>query len=104
MPPHALRRAQGERVSNPRTTFATPPPLLGAPAGMWHGAARVTAAVGRVLLLPLVAAGGALAGLVLLVLLPICGITSIAEGVARAAGRRLRAGAHPLPPRILPYD
>ncbi len=44
----------------------------------------------RVLAAPLVLIGGALAGAVFLSLLPVCGIASIAEGVAREAWRFLR--------------
>lgn len=92
------------QAAHPRTTFAAPPSLVDEPERVRHEVARAAAAVGRLLLLPLVAVGGALAGLVLLILLPICGIASIAEALARAAWRRLCAGAHPMPPRAVPYD
>ncbi len=69
---------------SPRTTFAAPP----APEG--GGALRmrrfVTArwpALARVLLAPLVLAVAALAGVLFLILLPVCGIATIAEALAK---------------------
>lgn len=80
-----------------RTTFAgTPgrPGVAGAP--LRHRAARHGAALLRILVAPLVAVVAAAAGVVFVVLLPVCGIASIAEGIARSAWRFLR-GTPPHP-------
>ena len=49
-----------------------------------RGGARLLAALARIALAPLAAIAAGIAGAVFLVLLPICGIATIAEGVARA--------------------
>jgi hypothetical protein len=73
------------RIAQGRTSFAA--------VGIGHeieevdvrrGGARLVASLGRILLAPLAALAAALAGAVFLVLLPICGIATIAEGVARS--------------------
>ena len=80
-----------------RTTFAggpAAPPGGGAPVR--HGAAQTAKAVLRLLAAPLALAAAALAGLLFAVLLPICGIATISEGIARSAWRFARdAFAHP---------
>jgi hypothetical protein len=53
-------------------------------------AARLGAALGRLLLAPFALLAAAAAGLLFAVLLPICGIASIAEGIAKAAWRFVR--------------
>ncbi len=50
---------------------------------MRSNAAGQIAAVARIAALPFVALAAAVAGLLFLVLLPLCGIASIAEGMAR---------------------
>lgn len=52
--------------------------------------ARLVATLLRLLLAPLVALAAALSGALFVLLLPICGIASIAEGIARASWRQLR--------------
>ena len=52
--------------------------------------ARPLATLGRLLLAPFVAAAAALSGILFVVLLPVCGIASIAEGIARASWRWVR--------------
>lgn len=47
-------------------------------------AARRFAAIGRIAVAPLAVLAAALAGAVFVVLLPVCGIASIAEGIARS--------------------
>ncbi len=59
-----------------------------------HSAAQRGRVALRVLAAPLVLVAGALAGAVFLILLPVCGIASIAEGVAREAWRFLRVTLH----------
>jgi len=86
---------------HPRPTFAGLP----APDGHTAAPARRSAAPRRALLLrlllvPFAAVAAAVAGLVFAVLLPICGIATIAEGIARASLHAVRdAFAHdPHPP------
>jgi hypothetical protein len=55
-----------------------------------HSAACRGSIALRVLSAPLVVAAVALAGAIFLILLPVCGIASIAEGVAREGLRFLR--------------
>ena len=52
-----------------------------------EGGVRRVAAVGRMVVLTLRLIAAALAGAVFVVLLPICGIASIAEGIARSCWR-----------------
>lgn len=86
----------GPGGDGPRTPFA----LAGRRAedgsgDAGHSAARRTAGLARVALVPFVALGGAVAGLVFLVLLPICGIGTVAEAAARGAWAFVReACAH----------
>jgi hypothetical protein len=56
-----------------------------------HPAARGFVATARLVAAPLVAIAAALAGVVFVVLLPICGIASLAEGFAKAAWDATRA-------------
>lgn len=55
--------------------------------------ARPGATVARLLVTPFVAAAAALSGILFVVLLPVCGIASIAEGIARASWRWVRRAA-----------
>ena len=52
-------------------------------ADVRQGGARLLVALGRILLVPVAAMAAAVAGAVFVVLLPICGIATIAETVAR---------------------
>ncbi len=63
-------------------------------------AARPPVSALRLIVAPFVAIAAALAGLVFVVLLPICGIASIAEAVAQGSWRFLRDsfGREPHPP------
>lgn len=54
------------------------------------GRARRTAALARLLIAPLAVVAAALAGVIFVVLLPVCGIATIAEGLARASWRYVR--------------
>jgi hypothetical protein len=76
---------------HPRTPFASPPPRAsdGAPAVRSH-AARRWGRVGRLLVAPFAAALAALAGLAWVLLLPVCGIASIANAVAQASWAAVR--------------
>jgi len=72
------------RSVQPRTTFAAPP------ASRSGGAARVRpfaaarwSVAGRAILAPFALALAALAGILFAILLPICGIATIAEAVAK---------------------
>jgi len=86
---------------HPRPTFA------GLPAPEGHGAAPVRRSAAprrawllRLLLVPFAAVAAAVAGLVFAVLLPVCGIATIAEGIARASLHVVRdAFAHAPRPR-----
>jgi hypothetical protein len=80
-----------------RATFAAEPSRR-APerARPRHVATRVALATARLLVVPFAALAAALAGAVFVVLLPICGIASLAEDFARASWRIARAM---LPPR-----
>ncbi len=58
--------------------------------GLRRDGARPLAAIGRIVGAPFVLLGAALAGAVFVLLLPICGIASIAEGIARLCWRSFR--------------
>lgn len=79
---HAVLR----QPAQPRTTFA-PPDLRsrGERRGARQSAARWGRLVGRLLLAPFAALAAALAGVLFVLLLPVCGIASIAEAIARAS-------------------
>ncbi len=53
--------------------------------GLRRKIARPAGTLARLLAAPFVAAAAALSGLLFVILLPICGIASIAEGIARAS-------------------
>ena len=57
--------------------------------------ARQSVALARLVLAPFAAIGAALAGAIFLVLLPICGIASIAEALARICWNGARDGVPP---------
>lgn len=69
---------------SPRMTFAAPPALGdgGAPRVRRFVTARCPA-LARMLLAPLVLAVAAIAGVLFLILLPVCGIATIAEAVTK---------------------
>ncbi len=78
------------------------------PAGGRSGArrsvARRFAQVGWILLAPWAALAAALAGLVFVVLLPICGIASLAEGFSCACWRAARDAAFPRDRGMVSHD
>ncbi len=83
---------------HPRTTFAGgTPPAAGDAVAVRRSATAIVAAVVRLLFVPFAAAAAALAGLLFAVLLPICGIASIAEGIAKASSRFVRDAFVPAP-------
>jgi hypothetical protein len=86
-----------------RTTFAGGEPAPAASAGpVRQSAARPHALLARLLVAPFLVLAAAAAGLVFAVLLPICGIATIAESIAKAAWRFVRetfAHLPHLPPR-----
>ncbi len=72
------------RIVRPRMTFAAPPLVEGGAArDVRRFAARSLPFVGRVLLAPAVLVCAALAGMVFVILLPVCGIATIAEAMAK---------------------
>ncbi len=74
-----------------RMTFAearAPEPRR--PAPVRQSAARRSGAVLRLIVAPLALAAAALAGILFAVLLPICGIATISEGIAKGAWRIVR--------------
>jgi hypothetical protein len=74
-----------------RMTFAaTQAPSDGGTEPVRQSAARLGAALARLLLAPLALLAAAAAGLLFAVLLPICGIATIAEGIAKASWRFVR--------------
>jgi endonuclease/exonuclease/phosphatase (EEP) superfamily protein YafD len=80
-----------------RTTFAAPPPVEGGgPRDVRQGAARSWPVAVRVLLAPAVLACAGLAGAVFAILLPLCGIATIAEAVAKLGWKFVRGAlSHP---------
>lgn len=80
-----------------RTTFAAPPLVEGGGArDVRHVAARSWPVAVRVLLAPAVLACAALAGAVFAILLPLCGIATIAEAVAKRGWKFVRGAlSHP---------
>jgi hypothetical protein len=85
-----------------RTTFAAPPgPGPGGAVRMRPFAAARWSAAGRVILAPFALAFAALGGIVFVFLLPICGIATIAEAVAKGGWAFVRGAlSHPAEPRI----
>lgn len=91
------------QASVPRTPFAPPRARAGGGAspqrpvvaGGWALAARILVA-------PFAAALLAFAGLLYVLLLPVCGIASVANALARAAWSTLREGAGGVRPRASP--
>ena len=81
-----------------RTSFAALEAVSAAGAGpVRQSAARLGAALVRVLVAPFALLAAAAAGLLFAVLLPVCGIATIAEGIARAAWRFVRETFSHLP-------
>lgn len=91
------------RLAPPRSPFACPPPGAGgAEGGVRRSAAPHGGSIVRLAAAPFAALAAGLAGLLFVVLLPVCGIASIAGAVATAswtfvceafAGARRRAGS-----------
>lgn len=84
------------RFARGRRSFA---PERGAPRSERRGRGRTVAppaaGTARILSVPLAALLAAAAGLVFVVLLPICGIATLAEDVARGSWRAARSGLRP---------
>jgi hypothetical protein len=79
-----------------RTTLTgLPAPEGRSAAPVRRSAARPGAALARLLLAPFAAVVAAAAGLLFAVLLPICGIATIAEAVAKASWRLVRDALAP---------
>ncbi len=80
-----------------RTTFAGEGVRsLGGGAPVRRSAAPIARAVMRLIVAPFALVAAALAGLLFAVLLPICGIATISEGIARSSWRFVRESVvHP---------
>jgi hypothetical protein len=88
------------QTAQSRTTFADggdAPPVFVAPVR--PSAATFGARALRLIVAPLALAAAALGGLVFAVLLPICGIATISEGIAKASWRFVREAFGPVPHR-----
>jgi hypothetical protein len=79
------------QIAARRTTFADSTGQLHPVESARHIAAARAQLLVRVLAAPVVAAAFAVAGAVFVILLPVCGIASIAEAVAREGWRFLRS-------------
>jgi hypothetical protein len=90
------RNAVLRRFARSRRTFAPDATAAGRDERDRRSvAAHGAAAAGRLLAVPLAALLAAAAGAVFVVLLPICGIATLAEGVARRSWRRAARGVGP---------
>lgn len=79
------------RSDPPRSPFAAAPPGAGGAGGpVWRSAAPRGRSFLRLAVVPFAALAAVLGGLVFVVLLPICGIASIGEAVARASWELVR--------------
>jgi hypothetical protein len=78
-----------------RTTFAAGEDSTGESPRARHPVARACVVTGRLALGLAAALAAALAGLVFVVLLPICGIASLAEGFGKACWQAARASLSP---------
>ncbi len=88
------------RDARARMTLAdAPAPAANSPAPVRQSAASFTSAVLRLIVAPFALAAAALAGLLFAVLLPLCGIATISEGVAKAAWRFVREAFARVPHR-----
>ncbi len=86
------------RHAHARTTFAeAAAPAGGRAASVRQSAARLVSVALRLMAAPFALAAAALAGVLFAVLLPICGIATISEGVARASWRFVREAFTRLP-------
>lgn len=87
------------RSATPRTTFATSPAPRAAGSAARGGAARERAGragwIARCVRVVLAAPLLAVIGAAYVVLLPICGIASVLEGILGATWSWMRATAHP---------
>ena len=72
------------RTVQGRTSFAAVEVEHEIESDLRHRGARLAAALARLLVAPVAAAAAAIAGAVFVVLLPVCGIATIAETVARS--------------------
>lgn len=75
---------------------ASPAGASGSPT--WQSSAPRLALVLRLIVAPLAAIAAVVGGLLFAVLLPICGIATISEGIAKASWRFLRGTMAHLPP------
>lgn len=82
-----------------RMTFADSTGPADPSESVRHSAAHRRAIALRVLAAPLVLAAMAIGGAIFLILLPVCGIASIGEGIAREGWRFLRATFRAVVPR-----
>ena len=83
-----------------RTTFAAPPVVeIGGARGVRPFVAAWWPVVGRVLLAPFVLVLSAIAGVLFAILLPVCGIATIAEAMARGGWGFVRGALSHLPAR-----
>lgn len=86
------------RHAHARTTFAgAPAPYAGRSASVRQSAARMLTSALRLIVAPFALVAAAIAGLAFAVLLPICGIATISEGIAGAAWRFARDAFTHLP-------
>jgi energy-coupling factor transporter transmembrane protein EcfT len=83
-----------------RMSFADSTGPADASESVRHSAAHRAAIALRVLSAPLVLAAVAVGGAIFLILLPVCGIASIAEGVAREGWRFLRVTFRSVVPHV----
>ncbi len=79
------------QTTTARISFADSPNQIHRPEIARHGAARLLGQGVRLFAAPLVAIGAFLAGALYVILLPVCGIASIAQGLAAGGWRFLRA-------------
>jgi hypothetical protein len=82
--------AERRHPAGPRTTFAAGQEAAGVSGPARHPVARAAVASARLVLGIGAAVAAAVAGLVFLVLLPICGIASLAEGFGKACWQTAR--------------
>jgi hypothetical protein len=81
-----------------RTTFAgARDPSAGSPGSVRQRAASAVKTGLRLIVAPFALAAAAAAGLLFALLLPICGIATISEGIAKASWRFVRAAFAQVP-------
>jgi hypothetical protein len=102
----ALRREEADvprQDAHPRTPFAPGPPAPErGPAAVRPAATRRWARARALLVAPFAGALAAIAGLAFLLLLPVCGIASIAGAVAKASWAAVREALRGVRERTAP--